>query len=89
MRAITASGTVPSTIMGSTRCDKAERNAPKSPSSSVSISRKPVTGSLKYCTAIRPDTGVHPSCTEKSRINSNPHQKIGIEYPVSEIPITP
>ena len=32
--------------------------APRSPDSSVSISRKPVTGSMKYCTAMRPDTGV-------------------------------
>jgi hypothetical protein len=34
---------------------------------------------MKYCTAMRPDTGVHPSCTEKNRISSRPHQKIGIE----------
>ena len=58
MRAITASGTVPSTIVGRMRCDSAERNAPRSPAISVSISRKPVTGSTKYCTAMRPETGV-------------------------------
>ena len=79
MRAITASGTVPSTIVGRMRCDSAERNAPQSPAISVSISRKPVTGSTKYCTAMRPETGVSPSCTENSRMSSRPHQKIGIE----------
>ena len=54
-------------------------NAPFSPDSSESIVRKPVTGSTKYLTAMRPDTGVQPSCTEKSRMSSSPHQKIGIE----------
>ena len=34
---------------------------------------------MKYLTSMRPDTGVQPSCTEKSRISSSPHQKIGIE----------
>ena len=79
MRAMTASGTVPSTIAGRMRCDSADRKAPVSPASRLSISRKPVTGSMKYCTAMRPETGVEPSCTENSRISSRPHQKIGIE----------
>ena len=42
MRAITASGIVPSAIVGRIRCDSAERNAPASPARSVSISMKPV-----------------------------------------------
>ncbi len=46
MRAITASGMVPSTMVGRIRCDSAERKAPFSPDSSESISRKPVTGSM-------------------------------------------
>jgi hypothetical protein len=57
----------------------ADQKASMSPARSESISRKPVSGSMKYCTAMRPDTGVHPSCTEKNRISSSPHQKIGIE----------
>ena len=79
MRAMTASGTVPSTIVGRIRCQTAEPKAPFSSDSSESMRRKPVTGSTKYCTAMRPDTGVQPSCTEKSRMRSRPHQKIGIE----------
>jgi hypothetical protein len=43
------------------------------------MSRKPVTGSMKYCTAMRPETGVQCSVLEKNRIASRPHQKIGIE----------
>jgi len=50
-----------------------------SPASRLSMVRKPVTGSMKYCTAMRPETGVRPSWTENSRISSRPHQKIGIE----------
>ena len=44
MRAITASGMVPSATAGRTRCDTAERNAPLSSDSRLSISMKPVTG---------------------------------------------
>jgi len=47
MRAMTASGTVPSTIVGRTRCHTAEAKAPLSSERSVSISRNPVTGSMK------------------------------------------
>ena len=79
MRAITASGIVPSTIAGSTRCERALWNAPLSEASSESISMKPVTGAMSYWIAMRPDTGVQPSQTEKHRISSSPHQKIGIE----------
>ena len=46
MRAITASGTVPSTIVGRIRCSTAERKAPSSSDSSESMSRNPVTGSM-------------------------------------------
>ena len=46
MRAITASGMVPSAAAGSTRCASAERKAPGSPDIQESISRKPVTGSM-------------------------------------------
>ena len=37
MRAITASGWVPSTIVGSSRCETADQNAPLSPASQESI----------------------------------------------------
>ena len=38
---------------------------------------------------MRPDTGVQPSATEKTRITISPHQKIGMEAPVTETPISP
>ncbi len=38
---------------------------------------------------MRPDTGVHPSITEKMRIIISPHQKIGMEAPVTDNPISP
>ncbi|MNT81013.1 hypothetical protein D3C72_2205590 [compost metagenome] len=79
MRAMTASGTVPSTMAGRMRWCSADQKASVSPARSASISRKPVCGSTKYCTEMRPDTGVQPSCTEKNRMSSRPHQKIGIE----------
>ena len=79
MRAMTASGIVPSAIAGRIRCDSADSERALSPDSSVSISMKPVTGGMSYWTAMRPDTGVQPSCTEKNRISSSAHQKIGIE----------
>ena len=46
MRAITARGIVPSVTAGSTKCDSADRNAPGSPDSQLSISMKPVRGSM-------------------------------------------
>ena len=46
MRAMTASGMVPSATAGSTKCDSAERNAPLSWDNRLSISMKPVTGSM-------------------------------------------
>ncbi len=58
MRAITASGMVPSTTAGSRRCRAAEAKAPGSSDSSESTSMKPVTGSTQYITEIRPETGV-------------------------------
>ena len=45
MRAITASGMVPSTMVVRMRCATAALNAPSSPDSRLSISMKPVTGS--------------------------------------------
>ena len=50
---------------------------------------KPVTGSTKIASLIRPDTGVQPSVTENSRITINPHQNIGMEAPMTEMPIVP
>ena len=38
---------------------------------------------------IRPDTGVQPSATENTRIIISPHQKIGMEAPVTDNPISP
>ena len=40
---------------------------------------KPVTCGMSYSTAMRPDTGVQPSFTEKNMMRIRPHQKIGIE----------
>ena len=45
MRAMTASGTVPSTMVGRIRWRTASQKAPFWPESSESISMKPVTGS--------------------------------------------
>ena len=40
---------------------------------------KPVTSGKKYCSEIRPETGVHPSQPENTMISNSAHQKIGIE----------
>ncbi len=45
--AMTASGMVPSTMVGSTRCDRADRNAPFWPEIRASMVMKPVTGLKK------------------------------------------
>ena len=79
MRAMMASGTVPSTIAGKIRWRSAETKALLSPASHESSRRKPVTGSTKYMAEMRPETGVQPSVTENSRIARMPHQKIGME----------
>ena len=79
MRAITASGIVPSAMAGSTRCESALLSAPLSDDISASISMKPVTGATSNWIAMRPDTGVRPSSTENRRMSRRPHQKIGIE----------
>ena len=47
IRAITASGMVPSTMVGRIRWLNADRNAPSWPERSESISMKPVTGGKK------------------------------------------
>ena len=54
MRAITASGIVPSAIAGRIRCESALRNAPLSPDSTESTSMKPVTGGMSYWIAMPP-----------------------------------
>ena len=46
-RAMTASGMVPSTIVGRMRCESADWNAPFWPEIRLSISMKPVTGLKK------------------------------------------
>ena len=79
MRAITAVVLVPSTSAGSSRWRSAERQAPASSCSPPSISMKPVTRCTSYSTAMRPDTGVHPSPTEKSMMRISPHHNAGIE----------
>ncbi len=38
---------------------------------------------------MRPATGVQPSQTEKHKIIISPHQKIGMEAPVTESVISP
>ena len=38
---------------------------------------------------MRPETGVQPRATEKIRIAISPHQKIGMEAPVSDNPMSP
>jgi len=70
---------VPSTMVGRMRCEKADLKAPFWPESRLSISIEPVTGLKKYCTSMRPETGVQCSMPEKKMISSRPHQKIGIE----------
>ena len=37
---------------------------------------------------MRPDTGVQPRLTEKNRTSSSAHQKIGMEKPVTATPMT-
>ncbi len=49
----------------------------------------PVHGSTYTASLMRPDTGVQPSATENTRIIISPHQKIGMEAPVTEAPISP
>ena len=39
------------------------------------MSRKPVTGSMKYCTEMRPETGVQPKVIEKRRMAESDGQK--------------
>ncbi len=76
---MTASGIVPSTMVGRIRWLTAELKAPAWPDSSESISMKPVTGGKKNISEMRPETGVHCRMPEKRMISSRPHQKIGIE----------
>src|SRR5919107_626349 len=80
MRAITASGTVPSTTAGRIRWESADPKALGSSDSRASISMKLVTGSTQYMTEMRPDTGVQPRLTENSRISSSAHQKIAMDH---------
>ncbi|MCY1377876.1 hypothetical protein D9M69_654710 [compost metagenome] len=85
MRAMTASGIVPSTMAGRIRWRTASHSAPLFSSGSArsasqaSISMKPVCGCTSNIRSSRPDTGVQPSPTEKIRISSKPHQKMGME----------
>ena len=44
---------------------------------------KPVTDGKKYISEMRPETGVHPSVDEKNMMSRRPHQKIGMEKPIS------
>ena len=76
---MTASGIVPSTMVGRIRWLTADLNAPSSVEKSASHSMKPVTCGMSYSTAMRPDTGVQPSFAEKNMMRIKPHQKIGIE----------
>ena len=89
MRAMMASGMVPRTTMGSTRWLHAEAQAPSSSDQAQSIVMKPDQGSTKNASEIRPETGVMPSETEKIRIIISPHQNIGMEAPVTDMPISP
>ncbi len=89
MRAMVASGTVPSTMVGRIRWLQAERHAPASSANQQSTVMKPDHGSMKNASLMRPDTGVHPSATENTRITISPHQKIGMEAPVTDTPISP
>ena len=73
----------------STRWLAAEVQAPASSEYQQSISMNPVTGSTYIASLMRPDTGVQPSATENSRIAISPHQKIGMEAPVTETLISP
>ena len=92
MRAITAMGMVPSTVAGSARCSRADVNAPGScprqEASALSMSMKPLTGSMSNSMPTRPDTGVHCSPTEKNMIRISPHQNTGMLLPTVARPIT-
>ncbi len=48
---------------------------------------KPVTDGKKNISEMRPDTGVHCSMPEKRMISRRPHQKIGMEKPISAVPM--
>ena len=48
---------------------------------------KPVTVGKKNISEMRPDTGVHCRMPENRMIRSRPHQKIGIEKPISAVPM--
>ena len=81
MRAITASGMVPSTIVGRIEVRRrAERKAPFWPDSSA-VDQHEAGHRLEEVVraSMRPETGVQPSMPEKNRMSSRPHQKIGIE----------
>ena len=80
MRAITASGIVPSAIVGRIRCESAERNAPLSPDEQRVDQHE--AGDRRDVVLDR-DAAPTPASsrgrTEKNRISSSAHQKIGIE----------
>ena len=80
MRAITASGTVPSTIGGRIRW-RQRRTEGARLVRQQRVDQHEAGDRLDpvHDVEIRPDTGVQPSLTENSRISSSPHQKIGME----------
>ena len=85
MRAITANGMVPSTMVGKIKCLAASHSAPAFRLGSArwarqaSISMKPVSGAMSNTRSMRPDTGVQPSPLENSMISIKPHQNMGME----------
>ena len=79
-RAMTASGNGGQHDRGQSQMVlTADAKAPSWPDSSESISMKPVTGSKKYISEMRPETGNHWRVPENRMISSRPHQKIGME----------
>ena len=79
-RAITASGIVPSTIVGRIRWLTADANAPcLAGQQRVDQHEAGDRREDSRASEMRPETGVQPSMPEKRMMSSSPHQKIGME----------
>ena len=80
MRAMTASGMVPSTMVGSIKwLRRGAEGALLSGEERVDQHEAGDRLEEEEQISIRPDTGVQRRNTEEKRISSRPHQKIGME----------
>ena len=84
MRAMIASGIVPSAIAGRIRCLIASTNASQFRVMIASRTKKFVGCSASRSGSWRPTEGSHPSLTEKMYLRMIARKKIGIEIPISE-----